>query len=67
MLENRHLTLSRELNSTRQRERRRLPEESERMTASATDTSTPAAAYLEDLLFAVKDVSERHNKRWNSY
>ena len=67
MLENRHLTLSRELNSTRQRERRRLAEQSARMSAIVTDTITPAAAYLADLLFAVKDVSERHNKRWNSY
>ena len=59
MLENRHLMLSRELNSTRQRERRRL--------AEVTDTSTPAAGYLGELLFALKDISERHNTHWNSY
>ena len=66
MLENRILTLSRELNNARQRERRRLAEESARMITSVTDAA-PAAAYLGELLLSVKDISERYNKRWDSY
>ena len=66
LLQEWNLALTREIKRMRHEKERWCTDNNEKK-KNAKATQTSATAYQDELLVAINDVTERHNRRWNAY